>query len=371
MPEDLVSLQAYDLIILQDVPADAMSQRAQTALAAHVQDLGAGLVMLGGYNSFAAGGWRGSAIEPLLPVDLEIPDELIVPSAAVMIVLDSSGSMGRGVMGSIKTQQEIANESAALAVSTLDKRDLVGVVSFDSDTREVVPIGPNVDPQATAGRIRSISAGGGTMVAPALGLARDRLVEVDAEIKHVILLSDGRAGDAEGLPRMAEEFGRLGIRITTISVGSGADQQTMQSIAGLSGGEHYAVMNPSVLPRIFVKAIRVVRTPLVRESPFVPRGAGHGLAAGRGVRVRRPRAGVDGALTHAGQDRSDGLDAAGDRAGRAGAGPLAGRAGPGRGVHFGCARGQLGGAVGLLARVCRVLDGAGAESVEAVVGGAV
>lgn len=276
MPEDLVSLQAYDLIILQDVPADAMSQRAQTALAAHVQDLGAGLVMLGGYNSFAAGGWRGSAIEPLLPVDLEIPDELIVPSAAVMIVLDSSGSMGRGVMGSIKTQQEIANESAALAVSTLDKRDLVGVVSFDSDTREVVPIGPNVDPQATAGRIRSISAGGGTMVAPALGLARDRLVEVDAEIKHVILLSDGRAGDAEGLPRMAEEFGRLGIRITTISVGSGADQQTMQSIAGLSGGEHYAVMNPSVLPRIFVKAIRVVRTPLVRESPFVPRALGTG-----------------------------------------------------------------------------------------------
>lgn len=276
MPEDLVSLQAYDLVILQDVPADAMSQQAQSALAAHVQDLGAGLVMLGGYNSFAAGGWRGSAIEPLLPVDLEIPDELIVPSAAVMIVLDSSGSMGRGVMGSIKTQQEIANESAALAVSTLDKRDLVGVVSFDSNTREVVPLGPNVDPQATAGKIRSISAGGGTMVGPALALARDRLVEVDAEIKHVILLSDGRAGDAEGLPRMAEEFGRLGIRITTISVGLGADQQTMQSIAGLSGGEHYAVLNPSVLPRIFVKAIRVVRTPLVRESPFVPRLIGTG-----------------------------------------------------------------------------------------------
>ena len=65
--------------------------------------------------------------------------------------------------------------------STLDKRDLVGVVSFDSDTREVVPIGPNVDPQATAGRIRSISAGGGTMVAPALGLARDRLAEYGRE----------------------------------------------------------------------------------------------------------------------------------------------------------------------------------------------
>ncbi len=271
MPEDMVSLQAYDLVILQDVPADAISQRAQTALAAHVQELGAGLVMLGGYNSFAVGGWRGSAIEPLLPVDLEIPDELIVPSAAVMIVLDSSGSMGHNVMGSVRTQQEIANESAALAVSTLDKRDLVGVVSFDSRTREVVPLGPNTDPDVTAARIRSISAGGGTVIGPALGLARDRLVAADAEIKHVILLSDGQAADAEMLPAMAESLGRLGIRITTISVGAGADQETMQAIANMSGGEHHAVMNPSTLPRIFVRAIRVVRTPLVRESPFVPR----------------------------------------------------------------------------------------------------
>ncbi|MDQ7012571.1 MAG: VWA domain-containing protein [Planctomycetota bacterium] len=276
MPEDLVSLQAYDLVILQDVPADAMSQRAQAALAAHVQELGAGLVMLGGYNSFAVGGWRGSAIEPLLPVDLEIPDELIVPSAAVMIVLDSSGSMGHNVMGSVRTQQEIANESAALAVSTLDKRDLVGVVSFDSRTREVVPLGPNTDPDATAARIRSISAGGGTVIGPALGLARDRLIAVDAEIKHVILLSDGQAADAEMLPAMAESLGRLGIRITTISVGAGADQETMKAVADMSGGEHHAVMNPSTLPRIFVRAIRVVRTPLVRESPFVPRVLGTG-----------------------------------------------------------------------------------------------
>lgn len=271
MPDDLVSLQAYDLVILQDVPADAMSQRAQAALAAHVQELGAGLVMLGGYNSFAAGGWRGSEIEPLLPVELEIPDDLVVPTAAVMIVLDSSGSMGRSVMGSVKTKQEIANESAALAVSTLDGRDLIGVLAFDNATREVVPIGRNLDPDATASKIRGISAGGGTVIGPALELSRDRLLGVEAELKHIILLSDGRAADSERLPAMAEEFGRLGIKITTIGVGSGADQDTMETIAAMSGGEHYPVMSPSVLPRVFVKAIRMIRTPLVRESPFVPR----------------------------------------------------------------------------------------------------
>lgn len=276
MPDDLISLQAFDLIVLQDVPAEALSERAQRALAAHVEELGAGLVMLGGHNSFAPGGWRGSVLEPLLPVDMEIPDELIVPSAAVMIVLDASGSMGHSVMGSISTKQEIANESAARAVGTLDKRDLVGVLAFDNFTREVVALASNGAPEATAARIRGISPGGGTVIGPALARAEERLVGVEAELKHVILLSDGQSLDAEALPGIAERMGMLGIRVTTISVGSGADTETMQTIADRSGGKHYAVLNPNVLPQIFIKAIRVVRTPLVREAPFVPRILGTG-----------------------------------------------------------------------------------------------
>ncbi len=271
MPDDLISLQEFDLIVLQDVPADAMSERAQRALAAQVEELGAGLVMLGGHNSFAPGGWRGSVLEPFLPVDMEIPDEMIVPTAAVMIVLDASGSMRQSVMGSIASKQEIANESAALAVATLDKRDLIGVIAFDNFSRTVVPLAPNEDPKATAVRIRGISSGGGTVIGPALARAEEQLIAVEAEIKHIILLSDGQSADADFLPDMSERLGMLGIRVTTISVGSGADTETMQHIADRSGGKHYAVLNPNVLPRIFLKAIRIVRTPLVREAPFVPR----------------------------------------------------------------------------------------------------
>lgn len=271
LPQDLVSLQSYDMIVLQDVSADSVSERAQRSLAAHVEQLGAGLVMIGGPNSFAPGGWKGSQLEPLLPVDMEIPDELVVPSAAVMIVLDSSGSMGHSVMGSLRSQQEIANEAAALAVATLDKRDLVGVLAFDNFTREVVPLAPNVDPEATAERIRGIAPSGGTQMGPALVMAEERLLGVDAEIRHVVVLSDGQSTDAETLPVIAERMGRAGIRVTTISVGGAADVETMAAVADQSHGKHYVVMNPNVLPRIFIKAIRVVRTPLVREIPFVPR----------------------------------------------------------------------------------------------------
>lgn len=271
LPGDLVSLQQFDLVVLEDVAADAVPEQTQAALATVVKQLGTGLVIIGGPDSFAPGGWKGSTLAEVIPVDMDIPDELIVPTAAVMLVLDASGSMGRSVMGSIRSQQEIANEAAALAVGALDKRDLVGVLAFDNFTREVVPLSPNTDAARTGEKIRGIGPGGGTVIGPALERAEEALRAVQAEVRYVVLLSDGQAMDAEILPDLAERMGRSGIRVTTISVGSGADLQTMSAIAARSGGKHYVVTNPNVLPRIFIKAIRVVRTPLIREVPFVPR----------------------------------------------------------------------------------------------------
>lgn len=115
-------MQAYDIVILQNVASDAVPLGTQTLLATNVADLGAGLVMIGGPDSLASGGWRGTPMKPLLPVKLEAADKLITPETAVIFVLDNSGSMGRSVMGSAPSQQDIANESAALAVRVLDGR---------------------------------------------------------------------------------------------------------------------------------------------------------------------------------------------------------------------------------------------------------
>lgn len=271
LPEDLVSFQPYDEVIFVNVAAERVSTRIQQTLLTHVTDIGAGFLMLGSSESFAPGGWRGSSLEPILPVDLQVPDKMVVPSVAVMMVLDRSGSMGRSAMGSIKTKQQIANESAAQAIATLDSKDLVGVIAFSNSPRTVVKLGPNTDPQLVADRVRSITPNGGTNIGPALRQAKEELDAVDAQIKYIILLSDGQSQDADFLPALAKDLGDAGIQITTISVGQQADMQTMSTIAQNSGGKHYAVHNPNVLPRIFIKAIRVVRTPLVREVPFVPR----------------------------------------------------------------------------------------------------
>ena len=65
-PADVISAQAFDLIILDNAPADAFSPAALVTMVTHVRDLGGGLVMLGGRESFGAGGYKGTVIEPLL-----------------------------------------------------------------------------------------------------------------------------------------------------------------------------------------------------------------------------------------------------------------------------------------------------------------
>lgn len=266
LPADLLELQDFDLVIMNNVPADEVSERAQRALAAHVTEAGAGLVMVGGRVSFGAGGWAGTPLEPILPVHLDLGERLVERRTAIVFVLDSSGSMGSGVGGSFRSQQEIANGAAAAAAATLGPTDLVGVVSFSSSARWVVPLADNDDPARTAAAINGITSGGGTDLPPALNLARQALAPVEAAVKHVIVLSDGRSAGSESLPDIAEAMAEDGINVSTISVGDQSDLDTMFAVAEKGGGIHYPVTNPSVLPRVFVRAVRLVRDPLIKEG---------------------------------------------------------------------------------------------------------
>ena len=93
----------------------------------------AGLVMLGGPNSFGAGGWTNTAIELAMPVDFQVKNPKVVPSGALMIVLDRSGSMCGGKLA-------MSKQAAIAAVKTLGERDQVGVIAFDGQYEWIVPL---------------------------------------------------------------------------------------------------------------------------------------------------------------------------------------------------------------------------------------
>lgn len=285
MPRDVLGLQAYDMVILENVPAEALAVSTQEQLVAFVRDLGGGLVMVGGPDSFGAGGWKGSPVASILPVDVEVPDRVVSPQAATLFVIDNSGSMRRSVLGSLRNQQEIANEATALAIGSLDRSDLVGVIVFNSEAEVVVPLSRNEDPKRSIELVRDIGPGGGTDLAEGLELAIEQMRDAEAKVKHVVVLSDGKSQREDELPGLASRLKAMGVKVSTIVVGDDADPASMRALASIGGGTYYEADDPNTLPRIFLKAVRVVRSPLVREGAFSPvvLASGSGLASGLGA----------------------------------------------------------------------------------------
>ena len=63
--------QEYDVLILEDVHADAIGEENLTAVAEAVAD-GKGIMMVGGFYSFGPGAYRDSPLEPVLPIEMEL-----------------------------------------------------------------------------------------------------------------------------------------------------------------------------------------------------------------------------------------------------------------------------------------------------------
>lgn len=267
----LDEINAFDLIILQDVAAGDLPRRTHALLADYVNLMGGGLVMVGGYGGFGAGGWKGTDLEAVLPVELDLPDEVVTAQAAVCFIIDSSGSMAAPVNMGSRSQQEIANEGAAYAILSLDETDLVEVIEFNSLPNVVVPMGRNSNPQRSAARVRGISPGGGTNLTPAMRQGARSLLDAEASVKHMIILSDGVSqGSPEEMVAMAANLREAGVTVSTIAIGDGADTNTLNAIAVAGDGTFHPVTDPNTVQGIFLKEVQVVRRPLVREGQFSP-----------------------------------------------------------------------------------------------------
>jgi Ca-activated chloride channel homolog len=271
-PTRLADLQRYDCIIFQNVPIDDILPGQQSNLSRYVTELGGGFVMIGGPDSFGAGGWTGSPIDKLLPVECQIPNQKIMPSGALVIVLDHSGSMGSPVGGTGKSQQDCANEAACLAIQTLYPDDLVCVVVFDDGADIVVPMGRVGNSAAIQKAVKSISPSGGTNIITGLDLAAtqvNKLGPYEAAVRHVVLLTDGQSADGNYRQTIGNIV-KAGGTVSTVGVGDGVNGGLLQNLAQMGGGTYYPIKNPKTLPQVFIKEARTIRKKLIKEEPFVP-----------------------------------------------------------------------------------------------------
>ena len=266
-----VDLSLFEAVVVSNVPAEAFEPNALEALRAHVAG-GRGLVVLGGPDSFAAGGYQGTAMDEVLPVWSDPTEETPEPRLALVLVIDRSSSMAEGASkGHAKI--DMAIEAAVDAVDLLEEGDILGVMTFDIDSQWVVPpraLSSAADVTAAIDRIRGIQIGTSTDLARAMFFARSRLDQVSASVKHVVLLTDGRAhyGDFDGLARSLR---RRDITVSSIAVGEQSDQELLERISRIGNGRYYYVPDPRAIPRVLTQETLTAGEFAVVEREFQPR----------------------------------------------------------------------------------------------------
>lgn len=264
LPTTIEEFESFDLVLVSDLPAMHMSESQMRLIDRYTRELGGGFIMAGGESSFGPGGYYGTYIEKVLPVDFESEKKRETPSLALMLLIDKSGSMNGDRI-------ELAKDAAKATVEILQRNDKVGVGAFDDSVQPLVRM------QSASNRVRILSdiarlrASGGTNIAGALAFAYENLAITPARLKHVILLTDGHsdAGNifAEILPALRIE----NITVSTVAVGSSSDTTLLRRVAEGGGGRYYYTNDPYNVPRIFTKETSTVSRSSMVEEPFRPK----------------------------------------------------------------------------------------------------
>jgi len=263
----LLQMLNYATIVLSNVPAAAFTQQQQEELAIYVRDMGSGLIMLGGDQSFGAGGWIGTPVEEIMPVSFEIKHKKVIPCGALVLIMHSCEIPRGNYWG---------KEMAKKSVDTISSRDLIGILAYSFSPGGAtweVPLSENANKAAVKAAIDKMQIGDMPDFDSTMHMALRELITGrgrDAAQKHVIILSDGDAQPPS--PRLLADYVANKITVSTIAIGWGAHvmQSTMQSIASQTGGKFYQARNPKQLPQIFVKESSVVRRPLIVDEAFQP-----------------------------------------------------------------------------------------------------
>ncbi|MBN1945804.1 MAG: VWA domain-containing protein [Bradymonadales bacterium] len=280
-------LSAVDLVVLGNVPAVATEEGEPVLDGGTIQALrryvssGGGLVVLGGDRSYELGGYGGTELAALLPVELRPRDPELQPAAAMIIILDNSGSMDTWVEGG--TKMDLANLASVAAMLLLRPVDRLGVMAVDDRVDWVVPIQEVLQPEQTERSIRGIQAGGGGIyVYTALREAFRTMRNQDLPLRHVILFAD--AADSEeqvsGVPfgwgsgpnsyDLARAMRMEGITVSVIGIGmpTDVDANFLRQLAEAGGGRHYLTARASDLEALFVQETQRLLDSVLHEAPF-------------------------------------------------------------------------------------------------------
>jgi Ca-activated chloride channel homolog len=258
-PASLAEMQSYEAIFISNLSAGDLGADRQKLLESAVRDFGVGLVCVGGDQTYAAGGYRGTPLETVLPVSMELDSKKVLPSGAVVLVMHGM---------EFDNGNEVARMCAQGVLEALGPKDEMGVVLWDGSERwlfELQKVGTKEDLREQIAGMRQGDLGSFQHI---LELAQGALKKSTANLKHIIIFSDGDPGAPSAQLMQAIVGDR--ITVSTVLISGHAGPETMISMAEQGKGRFYDVNSAADLPQIFIKETAVVLKSAIYEEPFKP-----------------------------------------------------------------------------------------------------
>ena len=285
LPQDILSMHGYDALILSNIARQDLSNTQMLMIENAVKEGGLGFIMIGGENSFGAGGYRDTPIERALPVDMDITHKKVVPNGALVLILHTCEFPDGNRWAKIISKK---------AIDVLSPFDLAGILYYSWNTREswLFPLKPVVNKMKMFQLIEQVSPGDMPSFGPTLNAANQALITARAGKKHIIVISDGDPTPPSLALMQQIKQNKISISSVVIRPHGGQDTGKMRYLSQYTGGQYHRIDNPKALPAIFIKEALTVKRSLIFESDagFTPRLAYHtdivrGFAAGEFPRI--------------------------------------------------------------------------------------
>jgi Ca-activated chloride channel homolog len=263
LPASTAGYLDEDAVVLDDVPATALSRVRAVALDDAVTGDGLGLLALGGPRSFSLGRYATSPLQSILPVRSLVPGNLQRRNVAIELVLDHSGSMidRAGGVPKITMTHKAATQTAGFIAAHDDQ---LGIIDFDIVPHTLIPIerlGSAAVRDRVDRKVDGLQANGGTNIYLGLRAGYEQLMRSHAQERHIILMTDGITPPANYTSLFAE-LRAAHISVATVALGSDADRTLLTQISTATGGHAYATDNAHDLPKIFAKETQLSAKPV-------------------------------------------------------------------------------------------------------------
>lgn len=253
---------AHDVVVVDDV-ADADMPPSLVADLARYASRGGGVVLLGGPQSFGAGGWTGRPIESLSPLVGRPPGDA---GTFAYVALDGSGSMGEpwGDAPGAATRDAAVRAAARALVDAAGADTSLAIRRFSADlvpSAADPPVFSAADAQAARDRIDAMaSPAGATSLLPPLREAL-RLAGARAERrKAAIVLTDGRTTESQSdLHEALAALDAAGVRVTFVLPGAASLDAEARSLRDAIDGTK-AEVRGAATPEALADAFRAAES---------------------------------------------------------------------------------------------------------------